>query len=192
MATSTSSEQLVNQLNIFAKQPVLLSVLNSFSEEYATKSTLDGATNSLQFTIPASPSSYTSLSETLLYIRLKIVKADGTNIAADAQVGFCNNILGTIIKNVDHYINDVRVSSSWDNYSLISFLEHFNSSSDAKVILEASGYVEDTLTSPGSMNSTNTTVAGLNKGLVKRAKGFADSAEVEPRLTLPLPTLFQT
>lgn len=174
-----SSEQMISQLNLFQRRPLMLSVVNSFIEEYQTKTTLDASTNVVQFTIPPSPTNYTNLNETMLYVRVKITLADGTNIPQNANVGPVNNVLGSLFVNLEHYINDVRVSTSYNNYALVNFLENFMTSENTKVMLQAAGYLEDNLTNPGSMNSTVATLPGPNGGLVGRASWFAQSREVE-------------
>ena len=174
------TEQLVSQLSIFQKTPVLISVANNFVEEVETKTTLNLTnTSNLQFTVPASPTLYTDLSSTFLYLRAKLVKADGSAIGAADKVGPINNVLGSLIKSCDHYINDVRVSSSYDCYTYLSFLENFMSSFEQKQMKEQAGYFEDTLATQGAMNSTDTSANGPNKGLVQRASWFSGSREVE-------------
>ena len=100
---STKSEEVISQLSLFSKPPLLVSVANTIVEEIPTTLGSVSLTN-LQFTVPASPSLYTDLANTYIYMRVKLVRVDGSDIQATDKGGFCNNILGTIIKSLDMYI----------------------------------------------------------------------------------------
>lgn len=59
---------------------------------------------------------YIDLSNTLVYWKLKIVKADGTVLVAGDDVAFANFIHGTVCKQVNVYLNGKMVSSACPTY----------------------------------------------------------------------------
>ncbi|MCP4652808.1 MAG: hypothetical protein GY858_05435 [Candidatus Omnitrophica bacterium] len=102
----------------------LLPLFSSWYEEVKTKSSLSqGQVSQLLFTVESSNELYTDLSRTYLYLRAKITKEDGSEIGENVKVGPVNNLLGSLFKSVDMYLNGVRVSEVSDVYSYVSVSE---------------------------------------------------------------------
>lgn len=176
---ASTKETFVPELSLFEKASTLLAVQDNFIDAIPTKSTLTGPLTVLQFSVPASPTLYTDLANSFLLLNVKITRGDGSNLQAGDSVGPINNVLGSLIKSCDFYINDTRVSSSYDCYTYISFMENFLASSEEKASNKKLGYAEDSLTRAGAMDSTVTGATATNEGLKTRAAWFTGSREVQ-------------
>ncbi|XP_078027335.1 uncharacterized protein F54H12.2-like [Epinephelus lanceolatus] len=130
----------------------------------------------IEFFIPGDSEKYLDLNDTLLHLRLKITKADGTKLDNDVPVGLVNYPLNTIFSQCDVILGDRLISQSSATHpyramieTLLNFLED-----SLKSQFTAGLFYKDTA---GSMDSVVTN-NGPNKGLVKRARFTADSREL--------------
>jgi hypothetical protein len=98
-----------------------------------------------RFCIQADPH-YLQLNKNYLYIKLKILKADGTDITATEVVGPINLLAKTLFKQVKIHINGKLTFDSSDLYAYRAFLEtELNYNYDTKVSqLTAALYEKDT------------------------------------------------
>lgn len=64
----------------------------------------------LEFLIPGSGSFYLDVNSTLLYLRLKITKTHGTNLANDDDCGITQHQLNSIFSQMDVCLNDVLIN----------------------------------------------------------------------------------
>ena len=55
---------------------------------------------------------YIDLQESYLVVKVKVLKANGTALAADAVVALSDNVLGTLFKSVSVYLNGVKIATS--------------------------------------------------------------------------------
>ena len=58
----------------------------------------------------------TDLSQSYLYVKFKIIKADGHDLEADSNVAPVNNFLHSIFNSVDLYLNNKLISSHSGTY----------------------------------------------------------------------------
>ena len=111
------------QLNIFS-QPVTNSAVIGTS--YVTlRPTTNVLSNMsvLEFHYPCS-SKYVDLSETRLYIKLRIVDGYGDTVKPNSNVGFINNPLASLFSNVELLLNNVPVSRMPNNiYPIQSYVD---------------------------------------------------------------------
>ena len=70
----------------------------------------------IEFSVTGSSREYISLRDTLLYIKAKIVKGDGSPQTSENNVGFINMPLHSLWSQVDVTFNQKLVSSSSNNY----------------------------------------------------------------------------
>ena len=73
--------------------------------------------------IPGTGDAYLDLANTYLLIRAKVVRGDGTDLAADTQVAPVNNWLHSLFSQVDVYINDTLVTPSSNTYPFRAYVE---------------------------------------------------------------------
>ncbi|KAI4878396.1 hypothetical protein NFI96_006326 [Prochilodus magdalenae] len=80
-------------------------------------------TGPLEFFIAGHGEDYTDLNNTLLYLRLKITKPDGSDIDDGAAVGLINYPGATLFSQVDVSIGDRLISQSSSTYPYRSIIE---------------------------------------------------------------------
>ena len=96
-----TEEVLLESLDLFTKEPALLQVKKSFYEKIPSKSQLsDAALTQLEFSIPSSLEFYTDLTDTFLYLRVKLPKS-GANVAAAPLCGTVNFPFASIFRSVE-------------------------------------------------------------------------------------------
>ena len=69
---------------------------------------------------------YVDLSKTILVVRAKVTKADGTDLDADEKVGIVNNFLHSLFKQVDVFLKQKQVTEAMRTYAYRAYLETLN------------------------------------------------------------------
>jgi len=170
-----SCECTKSELDLFAVPGTQTAVESSSTVEYNPVSALAHLLP-IEFNIVASGESYIDLNNTQLYVRLKITKENGDDIAGTDLVGPVNLTLQSLFSEIEMKLNDTLITSSNGTYAYRSYLEtllSFGPAAKASQIT-AGLYYRDT---PGSMNVTDP--AGANTGLQKRAEFFNTGAVSE-------------
>nr|XP_048682074.1 uncharacterized protein F54H12.2-like [Caretta caretta] len=116
------------------------------------------------------------LNNTLLYLCCKIVKRDGTELDADAEVGLVNYPVASIFSQLDVMLGDHLVSQSNNCYPYRAFIESVLNYSDDTLATQFSAglFYKDTA---GQQEDTD--LDGENLGFVRHAKLTAQSRTVE-------------
>ena len=60
---------------------------------------------------------YTDLSKTILVVRAKVTKGDGTNLDAGEKVGIVNNFMRSLFKQVDVFLKEKQVTQATGTYA---------------------------------------------------------------------------
>ena len=125
----------------------------------------------IEFNIPGTSMTYNDLKNLLLYVKLKIVKADGTNLNAD-KVGPTNNPLHSVFSRVDVNLQQQPTNQA-GNYPYKAYLDTLLDTErqhdlDGQMFIKDYGYAID-----------DTDPSGSNGGLFRRAGETANSKEVE-------------
>jgi len=115
VATYISSD-----FDIFARKPIQSSVLDT--TEIAFKPIASIGQNDLEFHIPAVSDLYTNLN-IKLYVRGRLVKADGTSLAATDKTGVVNNLLHSLFSQCAISLNGTSITSASELYPYRSYLE---------------------------------------------------------------------
>jgi len=173
-----SCECVKSELDLFTIPLTQTSMERSGYVEYNAISNIADATP-IEFDIGGSAQEYIDLANTQLYVKAKIVAANGNNLAADAGVGPVNNLLHSLFSEVDVKVNGTLVTSTNNTYTYRAYLENLLTyGADAKKSqLQASMYYKDTA---GNMDSTAVRGDNANNtGLVTRAHWFRQSHTVE-------------
>src|SRR5699024_1613706 len=70
----------------------------------------------LEFVVNGSGDEYVDLSHTLLHLKVKIVKEDGTACTADDKIAPVNNTLHSMFSQLDLYLNQKLISPPNNTY----------------------------------------------------------------------------
>ena len=108
----------------------------------------------IDFYVSGSGEEYLDLARTQLFVKAKIVKADGTDLEATTQVGPTNLFLHSLLSKVDVSLNERLISSSTNTYAYRAMLETLLNYGDEakKSQLTMSLFYKDT---PGKMDTVN-------------------------------------
>lgn len=119
--------------------------------------TLPSESGILEFYLPPSTNYYTSLKDTLLYLKVKIVDKDGKALPSISVTCPANLPFGTLFSNLELVVNNVNVTNSSNMYAYSTFINRVLNSSqeDHDTLLKCEHYYDQT---------TETAVDPLNKG----------------------------
>ena len=107
---------------------------------------------------------YTDLSKTILVIRAKVTKANGTDLDADERVGIVNNFLHSLFKQIDVFLKEKQVTQATGTYAYRAYLETLLNYGPAakRSQLTAAMFYKDTA---GKMDVANPELAAANANL---------------------------
>ncbi|XP_053466915.1 uncharacterized protein F54H12.2-like [Ictalurus furcatus] len=168
-----SEECLKTELDLFTV-PLTQTVIEKNTYIEVPPLSAISETSPLEFFIAGTGEDYVDLNNTLVFLRLKITNADGTDIADGAPVGLINYAGSTIFSQVDVSLGDRLISQSSNTYPYRCIIECLtNYGKDALETLFSAGlFYKDTA---GHMDVTDP--AGGNRGLTKRA-AFTNASNV--------------
>ena len=130
---------------------------------------LSNITNSgpIEFNVSGSGEEHLYLARTLLFLKAKITKANGTALELDEQVGPMNLFLHALFSQVDVSLNERLLSPSTNTYPYRAMIETLlNYGDDAKSSqLTMAMFYKDT---PGKMDAVNPVADDANMGLKAR------------------------
>ena len=81
------------------------------------------AGSAIEFTVPGTSISYIDLRRTLLSLKLKIVKNDGTDIVQGDKVGLVNAPLHSVFSQVDFNVQQQPTTETGTNYPYKAYLD---------------------------------------------------------------------
>ncbi|KAI8496781.1 hypothetical protein Bbelb_254360 [Branchiostoma belcheri] len=137
----------------------------------------------IEFDIQAAGEEYTDLSQTQLYVRAKIVCANGDDLPDGEKVGPTNLWLHSLFQQIDVSLGNKTVTDSTSTYPYRAYFENLlNYGEDAE---------QTQLTSALFYQDTPTPNAVVNTGLVKRATMTRGSREVDLIGSLHVDLFFQ-
>lgn len=111
-----------SQLDLFSVPPTQTAIVSgSWDEYHPISNLLDGSP--IEFHVSGTPEEYVDLSQTKIHIKAKITNGDGSQLAADAQVGPSNLFLQTLFSQCEVSLNERLVSPSSNNYPYRAYLE---------------------------------------------------------------------
>ena len=177
LINTNSPEATVSNLDLFTVPATQTAIVKSNYIDYYPVSELSGDAAPLEFNISGAGADYISLRDTLLYLKVKIVKSDNSNLTKENKVGFVNLPLQSMFSQIDVSLNQKLVSSANNNYmykAYISKLLNFGTESKTTQ-LTSELFFKDRA---GFMNDPNT-LTGSNTGLLYRAEYTALSQSVD-------------
>ena len=175
----TSCDCIKSEVDLFGLPPTQTSIEGGSWDAFHPIATLSDATP-IEFSVPGDGQQYFDLNNVLLYLKVRIVKPDGANLANDDNVGPTNYFMHSLFEQVDVTLGDTVITAPSNTYPYRALLEALLSySKEAKESqLTSSLFFKDT---PGQMDSTEA-IAGAgarNQGLVKRGTFTAESKVLE-------------
>ena len=180
-----SCESIKEELDLFSVPPSQTSLEQGKYVQYNPVSILSN-NGPIEFLIPGENSSYIDLSNTLLHVRAKIKKQDGSVLGNDSNVAPVCNFLHALWSQCDLYLNGVLVTQASNTYPYRAYIETLLSFGEEakKSQLSCSLWYGDTASKFDS--STN-----ANKGFQKRKELASGSKELDMIGKLHLDLCFQ-
>jgi hypothetical protein len=177
MNTQDGCECSKAELDLFSVPPVNTSMERGGYVTYLPVSSIT-ENGPLQFNVNSSPEEYLDLGRTYLYIKVKVLKKDGSNLEQNARIIPVNLFLHALFSQVDVHLRDTLISPSVNTYTYKAYLETLLSyGTDAKdTQLSAELWSAD----HGNMNEINPYADDVtNDGMKRRAQFIAESKPVE-------------
>ena len=176
-----SCECLKTELDIFSIPPTQTSMQHGF---WNTSYPAPGLTDKgpIEFNFVGDGDYYLDISNTYLYLKVCITKADGTNLGVGDHAGPINNWMHSLFEEVIVQMGDVIISYPSNCYPYRAYFETLLSvgkeckESQLSMVLwnkDTAGHMDDRTC------ATTGEHAGTNMGLRKRGKFTAVSEEVE-------------
>ncbi|XP_039537536.1 uncharacterized protein F54H12.2-like [Pimephales promelas] len=170
-----SGECIKSELDLFTV-PLTQTIIekNSYLELAPLSALSDSAP--IEFFIAGTGDDYVDLNNTMLYLRVKITRPDGTEIAHPSKVGPINYLGATMFSQVDITLGDRLISQSSNTYPYRCLIESLlNYGKDTLQSLFSTSLFQ--LDTAGEMDDSDP--AGENEGLLKRSTYTRRSREVE-------------
>ena len=123
---------------------------------------------------------YVDLSKTILVVRAKVTKADGTDLDADEKVVIVNNFLHSLFKQADDvFLKEKQVTQAMGTYAYRAYLEtllNYGPVPKQSQLLASMMFYKDTA---GKMEKTDPTLVANNANLdLKTRYGFSKESGV--------------
>jgi len=169
----TFTEGLISELSLFDLPPTQTSVSDVFYEEIRPLSQVTGD-SPIEFKISGQNSmDYLDLKGSQLYVKLKVLKADGTAIAK-GKVGPANLFLQSLFSTTEVTLqNKATITRNFNPYrAMIQTFLHYGEDA-IRTQLTTQGFTLDDADSPSVASP-----GGTNSGLYDRAKLIEDSKVV--------------
>ena len=122
----------------------------------------------LTFNIEPNPTRYIDLKNMKLYLKLRILKSDGSELPEDEAVGLVNYPICSLFQQVDLYIQQTLIGTSGSCYPYKALFDVLleNDNNDINSVLKESLFFKDT---SGNMDNTNLIGGDVNIGFMQRA-----------------------
>lgn len=117
----SDNESAPDALDIFKLYPNQVAIQNFYLEDIRPVSQFSGIDAPLEFETSLQGDSYCELSSCRLFLRVRILNADGTRCEDDVKISPCDSFFHSMFKKVDLYMNRNLVSSSGDLYPYKSY-----------------------------------------------------------------------
>ena len=189
-AHDMSCECTKSELDLFSVPPTQTSMEHGSWVEYHPLTTVNDG-SPIEFDINGTGEDYIDFANTMLYVRARITRQDGTNLPADAVFGPVNLFLHSLFSQVDISLNGTLITASTNTYPYRAILETLLSyGEDAKKSqLTSALYYKD---QAGRMDSLELDdIDERNKGLIKRRVHARGSREFDMMGRLHADIFFQ-
>ena len=168
-----SSEGVSSRLMIFDLPPTEIGIQKVQDVEYRPIAQIM-SNSPIEYSIPASGSMYKDFRNMTQKMKIQILHADGTSLSKGEKVGFINQILQTLWKQIDVYFEGQLMTSADTNYAYRAIFQTLlNYGTEAKLTqLQSEMFFKDT---PGKMDENDPDNG--NNGLFAR-KAWTDESSI--------------
>lgn len=132
--------------DLHSTRPTQVVLISSRREIFTPKSSIDTG-SFVKIQIQGGQNEFIDISETLLWIKMKIVASDGSDLGVDAEGGKCvfvNGIGSALFKNLGVRLNNQPISTEDGYYAYRADLENkFFTKSEEKTDLRDAGHFEE-------------------------------------------------
>lgn len=111
------------QVDLFSSNPTDTTVESSFYAEYKPAVNIQDSDSKIEFKISGNSVQYLDLNDSFLYLKLKVVAEDGTDLVKGDDVSCVNNLLHTLFSNCDVYISNKLIETSNNCYGYKAYIE---------------------------------------------------------------------
>ena len=179
---------LVN-LDLVSPPKTCTSIRDVVYTEVTTLNSFSDGNTPLEFCIPGTPKHYVDLSRTKLYLKLQIVKRDGSLLSSDDLVAMVNIPAHSMFQQLDIFLNDKLVTSASNLYPYRCMFETLlNYGKDAKETwLTSEMFYDDESEAIEQSDPTHT--AEGNSGLFARY-GWSQNSNIFDLICTPHADLF--
>ena len=151
LINENSSATVGHELDIFSVTPTQVGTLSGYYTEIAPLSN-DYTTNiesSIEFTVTPGVEQYIDLSKTIMYVRGKVTKIDGTDLIEEdkEKCSIINGGLHSLFSSGELYLNDVLISEPVSkSYTYKAYLSTLLNATKfhKETLLEANMFYKDT------------------------------------------------
>ena len=119
---TNSCETVKEELDLFSVPPSQTSLEKGKYIQYNPVSILSN-NGPIEFLIPGESSSYIDLSNTLLHVRARVKKQNGTVLANDSNVAPVCNFLHALWSQCDLFLNGVLVTQASNTYPYRAYIK---------------------------------------------------------------------
>jgi len=176
-AHEMSCECTKSELDLFSVPPTQTSMEQGSWVEYHPLTTVaDGSP--IEFDVSGTGEDYVDFANTMLYVRAKVTRMNGENLAVDAAVAPVNLFIHSLFSQVDISLNSSLITASTNTYPYRAMFETLLSyGEDAKTsqLTSALFYKDD----GGRMDSVAVDGANTNVGFLKRHALARESREID-------------
>lgn len=138
-----------SSFNLNTLPPHDISIISSRHDQIFSTFNVKGS-ELIEFVIPPSNVCYTNLAKTFMYLRLKVVKSDGTDLEPDSPTSIGQLMFSTLFRSVEIFVNDICISNTTGNYAFTSYFHRILNATraDLNTNLICEGYAKSTSSSP--------------------------------------------
>ena len=131
---SGSCECSKTELEMQAVPPTMTTMQETQWTDYHPIASLDSYHAPIEFVVPPHTEYYTDLSQTYLYLKFRVLQANGTNLDGGKKVSVTNNFFHSMFSSIDLYLNNKLVTSNTDTYPYRAYIENlFSYGEDIKL-----------------------------------------------------------
>jgi hypothetical protein len=123
LINSLSKPAIRGEVELFSVPATDTTTDYSMYSEFQPLVNVRDSSSKIEFKIPGNGNHYLDLNDNFLYILVKVVAKDGSDLADDAKVGVTNLFMHALFSQLDVYFNSQLVSTSNNVYPYRAYIE---------------------------------------------------------------------
>ena len=108
-------------LCIFDKPPTQTDIIKNYVTDYFPITSISSG-GPIEFHIPGNTEDYVDVNDIYLYVKFKVVKGDGSAIAAADKVGVNNLPIATLFQDVSLTLGETQIEGGQQSYPYVSYI----------------------------------------------------------------------